>query len=385
MSEKKQNSGGFKFYEYVLYWLVTAVVLILAIPVLLFKFAGFLINSMRAPFKSIRNLVGFLLIILILAAGITAYEIFVPYDIGKATQSVMFEEGDSFAGLMNDLEKNGILRGRYLFRLIAINRGIDKIVIPGRYDFSGRISMYYILRKLAEHDIATLLLTIPEGLSIFKVAGLFSRNMGIDSVAFVTRATDTSFSRAKYGVNGLPGYLFPDTYRFFYGIKIDGIFDVLVGEFNRRTAGLFDSLPPGLFSREQVLTLASIIEAEAVKNDEMPLISSVYHNRLQRKMLLQADPTVLYAMGGAYKPLRYIDLKFDSPFNTYLHKGLPPAPINSPGIEAIRAAIHPEKTDYLYFVADGKGRHIFSRTLNEHNHAKYKVKREKMERENNQL
>jgi len=130
------------------------------------------------------------------------------------------------------------------------------------------------------------------------------------------RAFDTSYTRARYGFDGLEGYLYPETYRFWYGIKIDEIMKILTDEFKRRTGALFDNLPDNIKSVNDLITLASIIEAEAMYDDEKPVISSVYHNRLDRKMLLQADPTVIYALGGLDRPLYYKDLKFDSPYNT---------------------------------------------------------------------
>jgi len=121
--------------------------------------------------------------------------------------------------------------------------------------------------------------------------------------------------------------------------------------------------------------LASIIEAEARDGSELGKISSVYNNRLSKKMRLQADPTVIYALGGLDRPLWFRDLEYDSPYNTYKYRGLPPGPINSPGLAAIKAALNPETTDFLYFVADGTGKHIFSKTLREHNRARSRIKK----------
>ena len=124
------------------------------------------------------------------------------------------------------------------------------------------------------------------------------------------------------------------------------------------------------FSKLEITTLASIIQGEAMDEKEMPMISSVYHNRLIKKMYLQADPTIQYIIPGENRRLYNKDLKVDSPYNTYKYKGLPPGPINNPGLAALIAATKPDKTDYLYFVADGSGKHIFSKTNSEHNRAK---------------
>jgi len=131
------------------------------------------------------------------------------------------------------------------------------------------------------------------------------------------------------------------------------------------------------FSVKELLTFASLIEAETADRAEMPIISSVFHNRLKRGMLLQCDPTVIYAIGGLDRPLLLRDLKYDSPYNTYLYSGLPPGPINSPGRDAIMAALYPNNTDYLFFVAGNDGKHIFSRTNAQHEQARREIKNQK--------
>ncbi|MBU0984685.1 MAG: endolytic transglycosylase MltG, partial [candidate division Zixibacteria bacterium] len=130
-------------------------------------------------------------------------------------------------------------------------------------------------------------------------------------------------------------------------------------------------------SREEVIVLASIVEAEALRDDEKPRIASVYQNRLRKRMKLDADPTVIYGLGGLDRPLSRRDLKKDTPYNTYRKRGLPPTPINSPGLAAIKAVLQPETTEYLYFVADGTGYHRFSKTNAEHNRARYEIKQKR--------
>ncbi|MCX6826698.1 MAG: endolytic transglycosylase MltG [candidate division Zixibacteria bacterium] len=374
MSKEKPNTIKFKFYEYILYWIASGIVLLLAIPIIILKFFLFLIRATGAPLQSVRNLLGFILVLLLLSAGYIIYEIYTPIDLGSEKRSLIIDEAAPFHKIAGDLQKGGLIKSRHLFRMAAIISHIDTKILPGRYDFTGRVSLYDVLHKFKRQEIATLLLTFPEGLTIYKTASLLAANLQIDSTSFVARAVDTAFTRYKYNIDGLEGYLFPETYLFWYGIRIDGIIDMMLTQFHRQTAGIFDSLLPDCNSVKDVLTLASIIEAEAGNNEEMPLISSVYHNRLRDKILLQADPTILYALGGLRRPLTHEDLNIISPYNTYNNGGLPPGPINSPGLAAIKAALHPARTDYGYFVANGSGRHIFSRTLAEHNQARYKVK-----------
>ena len=178
---------------------------------------------------------------------------------------------------------------------------------------------------------------------------------------------------------GLEGYLFPDTYRFAEGIRVETVVATMTEAYHAYwTPERRNRLGALGLTEAEAVTLASIIQAEAVYTAEMPTISSVYHNRLQIGMLLQADPTVLYALGGHRSRLLYaaIDSVADSPYNTYRHAGLPPGPIGSPGAAALDAALAPEDTNYLYFVARSNGEHIFTRTLREHNEARAQVRRE---------
>ena len=173
----------------------------------------------------------------------------------------------------------------------------------------------------------------------------------------------------------------PDTYVFAEGISEEQVMRFLI----EQTLNIFksDSVQKRMkelgLTRHQVLTLASIVEGEAMIDEERPLIASVYLNRLKIGMKLQADPTIQFLLPDGPRRLTYKDLQIDSPYNTYKYKGLPPGPINSPGYAAIEAALNPDKTNYLYFVADVDGRHIFSRTLREHNREKTRIKKTRRE------
>jgi UPF0755 protein len=375
MSEKKSAKRPAGTFDRLIYWAAAIAPYITALPVAVIKIMRFLWRSASSPFGSLKHFAGFLLALTLLTIGVVAYKIVVPIDLGAEPRSVMVEENESFRSIARKLRDGGVISNEYLFRVAAVIGGIDKNILPGRYDFKGDMSIYDVLSKIKRREIATILLSIPEGATVYKIGSILKTYLGIDSAEFVATAMDTAAGMAKYNAPGLEGYLFPETYLFWFGMKIDRIIEMLVAEFQKRTAGILDSCPSANLSRREVLILASIIEAEALYEDEMPLISSVYHNRLRINMLLQADPTVNYAMGGVFRLLKYSDLKYPSPYNTYLHPGLPPGPINSPGLAAINAAINPARTDFLYFVADGKGRHIFSRTLEEHNRAKLRIRR----------
>jgi UPF0755 protein len=178
--------------------------------------------------------------------------------------------------------------------------------------------------------------------------------------------------------SNLEGYLFPDTYRLSWSTTPEKVAQVMVEQFRKTiTDSLMRRAEEIGFSLAQVVTLASMIEAEAKDGNERDLISAVYHNRLRRGMLLQCDPTVIYALPKLDRPLLLKDLEVDSPYNTYRYPGLPPGPICNPGKASILAALYPAGVNYLYFVATGEGSHIFSATLAQHNLARARVKRAK--------
>jgi UPF0755 protein len=258
-------------------------------------------------------------------------------------------------------------------------RGTARHLKAGTYRLSPAASWEDLLETLTQGRVVTVPLTIPEG---FQLAQMAPR------IAAVTRTTpDTVLSVLTAGGEdsilgvpgpGLEGYLFPDTYFFAPGVSIDTVLRAMVVRYHAfwtpERVARRDSL--GMSERE-VVTLASIVQAEARHVNEMPLISAVYHNRLDRHLLLQADPTVLYALGGPREHLLFaaIDSVADNPYNTYTHPGLPPGPIDAPGEAALKAALHPADVDYLFFVARPDGSHVFTRTLAEHNRAKARARK----------
>ncbi len=242
----------------------------------------------------------------------------------------------------------------------------------GRYSMPYPISNARAIKILTEGRQVYSKITIPEGYTAKRIARLMQQQMQIDSTLFMQYVHDKDFIQ-KLGIDApsLEGYLLPETYFFTYGMNEAQIIQHLVGQFKR---SVWDSLCQRArqmgFTPHQLVTLASIIEAEAILDDELPIISSVYHNRLKLGMPLQADPTIQYIIPDGPRRLLNRDLQIPSPYNTYLHRGLPPGPINNPGVKAIHAAMHPEATEYLYFVANGTGGHSFSATLRDHLRAK---------------
>ncbi len=303
---------------------------------------------------------------------------FIPIDWRAQADSVhvVIEPGDSMNRVVEKLKDAKLIEGGTGLLTLARILGKDRHIQAGRYDFERGLTLYSVFRKLTEGDATLSEVTIPEGLTLRQIAGILKRDVQIDSADFVRLAEDRQFSHSL-GIPGssLEGYLFPDTYRFSWGTSSEEAAKTLVEQFWKIFT---DSLPKradeiGL-SLTQVVTLASMIEAEARDGDERDLISAVYHNRLKRGMLLQCDPTVIYALPDLDRQLLLKDLEVDSPYNTYKHPGLPPGPICNPGRASIVAALYPADADYLYFVARGDGSHVFSRTLRQHNNAKLQIR-----------
>ncbi len=272
------------------------------------------------------------------------------------------------------LEANDVVWNARLFHVYVRIRGADRGLKAGTYQMRTGSSMRQALRQLSRGEVETVAVTIPEGLALWQLAPILADITGASEETVADALQDPSL-RERFAVPGptIEGYLFPDTYRFARGVPLDAVIEAMVERYrvvwtDQRRALLDAS---GM-SESEVVTLASIIQTEARRVAEMPRISGVYHNRIRDGWLLQADPTVIYALGGYRERLLYaaIDSVADSPYNTYTQRGLPPGPIASPGEQAIDAALQPERHDFWYFVARPDGYHVFTQTLADHNRAK---------------
>jgi UPF0755 protein len=263
------------------------------------------------------------------------------------------------------------VRSATLFRWFARVSGGARDIKAGNYAIRYDISWPALVRALREGEGIENKVTIPEGWSLSMIVPALAQALGAPEDS-VDAAVRDSALRAELHVPAgtLEGYLFPDTYVFGYGTAPR----TAVREMVRRFESLWESkwndrLEELGMSRNEIVTLASIIEKEAVLPEERPVISAVYHNRLRKQMALQADPTVQYALGLHRDRLFYRDLTVDSPYNTYKYPGLPPGPIASPGQSSIEAALYPARVSYLYFVAMPDGHHEFRRNFAQHSEA----------------
>jgi UPF0755 protein len=281
--------------------------------------------------------------------------------------------GTSRWGVAGILKQNDIIRDRYAFELFSLWH-VRQPLLAGEYYFDHPVNSKEVFSKIAGGKIFVHSVTVPEGWNMFQIATEVSRQDICSREDFLAAARDPSaISDLAPKAQNLEGFLFPSTYEFTRHTSCEQIARRMVADFRAvwETLVPADStqFPEGL-TEEQVVTLASLVERETPKAEERPLVAGVFYNRLRRDFPLQCDPTVQYALDIAGKPGKSVhakDLRLDSPYNTYLYRGLPPGPIANPGEASLRAALAPAQTDFLYFVANDHGGHFFSKTLAEHN------------------
>jgi UPF0755 protein len=281
--------------------------------------------------------------------------------------------GTTFDSVLDTLVTRGVVDGRRRLRFYARVTGADRRIRSGRYALVPGASWGEILETLTSGRVMTFGLTIPEGFTIADMVPRVAET--VERPAEMVRALLTdpnAHQRWDVPGPGLEGYLFPDTYRFASGVALEVVIEAMVTRYQAAwTSARVSRLEMLDMSENALITLASIIQAEARRVEEMQTISAVYHNRLRLGYRLQADPTVLYALGKWRERLLFaaIDSVADNPYNTYTRRGLPPGPIAAPGEAAIHAALYPADESYLYFVARPDGSHIFTNSLEEHNRA----------------
>lgn len=295
-------------------------------------------------------------------------QMFVPSDIGSTQLKVQIPEGATYREAISILAENNLLRDENIFIILGKITGTDKRVRAGYYAFWGSVRPWDVFEKLKDGRIIENWVTIVEGDSLLEIGRkLESGNiMSIDK--FNTLARDKDFMRyLNIEAPSLEGYLFPQTYKFPKSTEPKTVLKLKVSEMRRSfTDELMNIAKEIGWGENEVLTMASIIEKEAMVNAERPIISSVFHNRLKKGMRLQSDPTAIYGVKSFAHRITRRDLRNKTDFNTYIIHGLPPGPIASPGIKSIIAALQPADTEYLFFVARGDGRHYFSKTYADH-------------------
>ena len=324
-------------------------------------------------FRFLRNSLALVLLVAAVAGAFLYSELNKPY--GDFPEPVVFEyvRGASGNETAAALEELGVVRSRWHF-LAARALRPGTVLMAGEYRFSAADTPAGIVSRFAAGDVFLRPLTIPEGLTRFEVSSLVAAAGYAGEDEFLQLTADPTpiqdlFPEAK----SLEGLLFPETYSLAKTATGEQILAAMLANFRQAFEAASRDVETDL-SPYETLTLASLIEKESGVPSERPLISAVFHNRLQRGMLLQCDPTIIYGLilEDRYRGTILLDdLKDPHPYNTYVHAGLPPGPIANPSAESLRAALAPADSDYIFFVANpgGAGDHSFSSTLNEHNQA----------------
>jgi UPF0755 protein len=306
-------------------------------------------------------------------AGWLAYTLLAPVS-PFAQTFVMLRPGYSTRRIAAELKKSGLIRSEDAFILwhyLHRRRSLK----AGEYLFDKPASTIDVQKRLARGDVYFRTVVVPEGFTMFDIArAIDAAGLGPGEDFIKVAQSDIALvSDIDPAAHSLEGFLFPDTYEFSRMMTMHEMAAAMVKQF-RQVAGQLAlvqglaSSPPGDLQR--TLILASIVEKETAVPEERPLVASVYYNRLQKRIALDADPSIIYAelLAGVYSgALHHDDMKFNSPYNTYTHTGLPPGPIANPGKSALEAALHPAQSDFYYFVADATGHHRFARTIDEHN------------------
>jgi len=297
----------------------------------------------------------------------------------NTTQIIFVQPRWSFKRLIIELDRMKIVTLPIFLEVWGRVYGLAGKIKPGEYLITPDLTPVALLKKLSSgKGVIYHKVIIPEGATIKQIAEIFAQYGLINRTKFIRLAYNRHFAHSL-GIDApsLEGYLFPATYFLPKGLSEDIIIKMMLTKFNHIYQKYSNKAKKMGFSRHEIVTLASIIEKETAVKTEKPLIASVFLNRLRRKMPLQADPTVIYALPHFNGNLTKKDLKYVSPYNTYIIKGLPPTPICNPGEESIRAVVEAPDTPYLYFVSRGNGTHYFSKNLKEHNRAVLKYQRKR--------
>lgn len=317
------------------------------------------------------------------ASGYILWDLHRRYQGFGATQMVLIEPGTRAPAIARQLVGRGVLAHRWPFLLRYLLSRTHHHLKAGEYLFDRALSPLEVYSKLVQGDVYLHPVTIPEGSDRFDMSRILAQQLGISADEFLRLTQQADLVRdLDSKAPTLEGYLFPDTYRFPRGTPARAAISAMVSRFRRVVATTFGAeLQQSRRSLHDVVTLASLIEKETPDPGERPLVAEVFSRRLQKDWLLQCDPTVIYTgrlnhllIGPPAHPITRSDLRMDSPYNTYTHRGLPPGPICNPGEASLRAALRPAVGDLFYFVSNNHGGHLFARTLAEHqrNVARYR-------------
>jgi UPF0755 protein len=287
------------------------------------------------------------------------------------TIDVEIPTGSSFLESTQILNKAGLVKNRFFFVCLATIRGAWRHIRAGEYEIHTQFTPWTMINKLVRGEIKQYKVSIPEDLSVREIAEILDQNKLINKETFFKLAQDREFLKSlKIDAESIEGYLFPETYFFNRSMNTRSIMKKMVDTFWEKVpSAMIEQANAKGFDLNQFITFASLIGKESGYKSEKSLIAAVFYNRMKKGMRLQSDPTAVYDLDHFEGKVLRSHLKRNSPYNTYLIKGLPPGPIANPGLDSFNAVLHPEAAHYLYFVSKKDGTHHFSSSLAEHNQA----------------
>jgi UPF0755 protein len=315
----------------------------------------------------------FVMLVLFVGVALGFSSIFLPASSTPKRMVVEIPPNATVRDIAERLGDQRVIRSRYAFMLMTRVLGESTSLKAGEYEMSPDMGLIEIIDKLSRGDALAHWLTIPEGYTVDQIAQTLSRSRMAEERRFLRLARGGEAAlRPPVSISreSLEGYLFPDSYKLKTGASEKAIIAEMLKTFREKVIdGMANDIHRSDLPLDKIVILASLIEREARRPEDRPLISAVLRNRLRQRMRLQVDASVLYALGHHKTKVLLSDLETPSPYNTYRNVGLPPGPICNPGLSAIQAALHPAKVNYLYYVAKPDGAHIFSRTYAEHQQA----------------
>lgn len=330
--------------------------------------------------KIVKRILFFSIILLLFFISWFTAEFISPPRSPSGSLILEIEKGTPARDIAQQLKEQQVLSKKWPFMVGYTLFFSSQSLKAGEYQFQVPLSPKEVLKKLTQGQVYLHPVTVPEGLTIQEMAPLFHSTLSVEPDEFLKAASNTQIiSSIDSKAEDLEGYLYPETYHFPKGTSAKGIVAAMIAQFKETFTSSWQHRAQKIhMSVRETVTLASLVEKETAVPEEKPLVSAVFHNRLERGMKLDCDPTIIYALKKNNEfegRLRSKDLELDSPYNTYVYGGLPPGPIANPGKESLKAALYPADVPYLYFVSKNDGSHHFSRTFKEHQRAVNKYQR----------
>ena len=330
---------------------------------------------MHFSISEIKKYYGYLIILNIFLSVFIFYQLFYSRYYWKSSEEKKFivEQGKNLDEIIEGLYNDDIIPAKLLFKVAVKISGKEGQIISKSYLFKTGLNNLELIDLLTDKNLTQFTkITIPEGYTIKQIGKLIEKKLSLSGDIFYKETRNDSLISLlglKGKIRNLEGFLFPDTYEVQINTDERKLVFLLFNEFRQKIiySGIIgNDLQDADTGLLKIITLASIVQGETKLEEEMPVIAGVYTNRISKGMKLEADPTIQYILPDGPRRLLYDDLKINSPYNTYLNKGLPPGPINNPGISAIKAALDPDDHNYFFFVATGKGGHKFSGNYQQH-------------------